>query len=82
MSTETIMQFATPVAMIVLIVIQKRDAARLATKVAVTNEKRDHQLQNIHQLVNSEMTKAQQKIDEQRDEITALRLLLTKKKRK
>jgi len=83
MTADTWTQLATPIAMIILIVVQKRDSAKAAKKVDEVKEdlkgsssKRDNKLEVIHQLVNGGLSEAKQEIKLQRLEIERLHELV------
>lgn len=76
-------EFATPVAMIVLLVMQGRAASKadlVKTTLETSSQHRDEKLKEIHDLVNSRMTEALKKIAELQKELCTLRSRKRKQK--
>lgn len=72
-----VLQFATPIAMIVLLVMQGRAASKVETvktTLQESGEKQNGKLAEIHELVNDRMTKALDKIDRLEAQLARLKL--------
>jgi hypothetical protein len=72
-----VLQFATPIAMIILLVMQGRAASKVEqvkTTLQKSGNKRDEKLTEIHELVNDRMTRALDKIDRLEAQLARLKL--------
>lgn len=89
MTVESLMAFATPSAIIVATVLQQRaltradnDRKKVKKELEESSSKSNEKLNTIHTLVNSEMSKALQKIDDLTNQIINLKLERAKRVRK